>query len=307
MTRTISMTALSAATFCLLGCQALAQPPVPSLSPSKVDSLEETRAALAAGNDIDVVVESADEDNEGEDIAVRLDGTFSQGGLVTGHTQVAAIVKLDGNDVDVDEDGNFIIGFGRDHGPTAILSVEGENGQRDEIPLDIESRKWKESRITVTDSNKVNPYKEEDLAKIRADSAKKKQARRNRSTLSYWTKGFAWPADGCISSPFGYRRFVNGEPRRYHSGVDVAAPDGMSPMDYIGADVRAPADGYVRLAEDDMFFEGGLIFIDHGQKLETAVMHLSRVDVQAGDFVEQGQVIGAIGMTGRVTGPHLHW
>ncbi len=308
MTRTISLAAVSAATFCLLGCQAMAQPPVPSLSPSKSDALEETRAALAAGEVSDELDAVADAAEAGlETIPVRLDGVFSQGGMVTGKTEPGARVTLDGERVGVDEEGNFLIGFGRDHGPTAILAIEIPGGGRDEQALKIEPRTWLESRITITDTNKVNPYKKEGLDKIRADKKKKDDARAQRAVLAYWTDGFEWPADGCISSPFGYRRIVNGEPRRYHSGVDVAAPDGMDPSDYVGEDVLAPALGYVRLAEDDMFFEGGLIFLDHGQMLESALMHLSRVDVEPGELVEKGQVIGAIGSTGRSTGPHLHW
>lgn len=289
----------------LMGCQALAQPPVPSISPAKEEALEDTRAALSdegLQDAFDAVADSA----EGT-VETVLDGRLSQGGLITGTTAPGSSITLDGEAIPVDEDGRFLFGFGRDHGQSAVLVVTQPGQDPVERVLPIAPRTWKESRITVTDTNKVTPYKKADLDKIAVDTKKKNDARSARAVLAYWTTGFVWPTDGCVSSPFGYRRIVNGSPRRYHTGVDVAAPDGMSPMDYIGTDVRAPAPGYVRLADPDMFFEGGLVFIDHGQMLETAVMHLSSVDVEAGDYVEQGQKIGEVGMSGRVTGPHLHW
>ena len=99
---------------------------------------------------------------------------------------------------------------------------------------------------------------------------------------------------GPISGVFGSQRILNGEPKRPHSGVDVAA--------VTGTPVRAPASGIVTLAESDMYFEGGLILLDHGHWLESAFLHLSRIDVEPGQYVEKGDVIGAVGATGRVTG-----
>ena len=104
---------------------------------------------------------------------------------------------------------------------------------------------------------------------------------------------------GPISGVYGSQRFYNGEPRRPHYGLDIAAGE--------GALVRAPQAGTVRLAEPDMYFEGGLIFIDHGHSLISVLMHLSSVDVEAGMDVKQGDVVGKVGATGRVTGPHLDW
>ena len=104
---------------------------------------------------------------------------------------------------------------------------------------------------------------------------------------------------GRISGVFGSQRILNGEPKRPHSGVDVAVP--------AGTPVLAPAAGIVTLAENGMYFEGGLVLLDHGHWLESAFLHMSRVDVQPGQRVEKGDIIGAVGATGRATGPHLHW
>jgi murein DD-endopeptidase MepM/ murein hydrolase activator NlpD len=98
---------------------------------------------------------------------------------------------------------------------------------------------------------------------------------------------------------FGSQRILNGEPRQPHLGLDVAAP--------AGAPVRAPAAGRVTLAEPDLFLTGGTILLDHGHGLSSVFAHLSRLDVKAGDEVRQGDVIGAVGGTGRASGPHLHW
>ena len=301
--------------------------PPPSLSPKRVQVEEDATppAPVIAEDDDeadDVIPEQGDQadvgdgtgDQEPEDVAsagdpaeTPLEGFLRQGGLVTGKTRPGNRIRLDNREVAVDENGNFLFGFGRDHQSVARLTVILPSGREVSRTLPIEKVTWKESSIRV-DSSKVDGFTEEQLAKIQADKNLKTAARANMSDEALWVSGFEWPeATGCISSPFGYRRIVNGKPRRYHTGVDVAAPDGMSPTDYVGTPVYAPADGIITLAESDMYFEGGLVFIDHGQKLESALMHLSKVHVEAGESVSKGDLVGEIGSTGRVTGPHLHW
>ncbi len=106
------------------------------------------------------------------------------------------------------------------------------------------------------------------------------------------------PVNGRLSSPFGLRRFFNGEERNAHSGLDFAVPQGTP--------VKAPADGVITIVAD-YFFNGKTVFIDHGQGFITMYCHLSAFDVKAGDTVRRGQVVGRVGATGRATGPHLHW
>ena len=115
-----------------------------------------------------------------------------------------------------------------------------------------------------------------------------------------WRQRFVWPVTGRISGVFGSQRIYAGEPGAYHSGVDVARPE--------GTEIVAPADGVVILAAPSPFtLEGNLLMVDHGMGLNSAFLHLSRIDVTVGQAVKQGQKLGAIGMTGRATGPHLHW
>jgi murein DD-endopeptidase MepM/ murein hydrolase activator NlpD len=125
------------------------------------------------------------------------------------------------------------------------------------------------------------------------------KARTRRDNRTDWATGFTWPAQGRLSGFYGSQRVLNGEPRRPHFGVDVAAPTGTP--------VLAPAPGVVTLAEPDLFYSGGTLIIDHGQGLTSSFLHLSAVSVSVGDTVTTGDRIGAIGATGRASGPHLDW
>ena len=125
-------------------------------------------------------------------------------------------------------------------------------------------------------------------------------ARAIESPVEGWRQRLVWPVTGRISGLFGAQRIYRGEPGSYHSGVDVARPSGTP--------VVAPADGVVVLAAASPFtLEGNLLIIDHGMGLNSAFLHLSRIDVPVGTRVRQGQTVGAIGATGRASGPHLHW
>ncbi|MCE9648646.1 MAG: M23 family metallopeptidase [Parvibaculum sp.] len=228
---------------------------------------------------------------------VTLKGPVEQGALVIGKTEPGARVTLDGESVMVSRRGYFAIGFDRDHGPRARLVVASPGGTETK-DLKIAPRAWNVQSITGIAPKYVTPPPEQ-IERIKREQALKRAAR-PRDTDEDWFAGqFIWPSKGPISGVFGSQRIFNGEPRNPHYGVDVAAPK--------GAPVVAPADGIVRLAEPDMFFEGGLIFIDHGQGVFSQMMHMSRIDVKAGQHVTRGERIGAVGGTGRATGPHMHW
>jgi len=230
---------------------------------------------------------------------VQLSGRAAQGGLVFGQTAPGVRVRLDGVDVMVGADGRFVVGFGRDSALSALLRVTLPDGSDERIALKIEDREFPVQRIDGLDQSKVSGFTEEQLRKIAADQEKKKAARVTTDPSAHWADGFSWPAKGRISGVFGSQRILNGEPKTPHSGLDVAAPQGTL--------VVAPADGIVRLAEPDMYFEGGLVLLDHGHWVESAFLHLSRLDVTPGQAVRKGDPIGAVGATGRATGPHLHW
>ncbi len=230
---------------------------------------------------------------------VSLEGSFAQGGLLFGETEPGAEVRLDGDTVMVGDDGRFVVGFGRDSALTALLVVTLSDGAVERRAIELEDREFPVQRIDGLDQSKVSGFTPAQLEKIAADRVKKDAARETSQTAADWAEGFDWPVTGRISGVFGSQRILNGEPKRPHSGLDIAAPQGTP--------IRAPAPGVITLAEEGMYFEGGLVLLDHGHWLESAFLHLSRLDVEPGTRVEKGDVIGAVGATGRATGPHLHW
>ena len=165
------------------------------------------------------------------------------------------------------------------------------------LAFEVRDKTYETQRITIKDKRKVNPEKR-DLERIR------REQKQIGAALSHWSDGtevtldFLKPVNGPLSSPFGLRRYFNGQPRKPHSGLDIAAAE--------GAPISAPAPGTV-IDTGEFFFNGNTVFIDHGQGLITMYCHMSRIDVKPGQRVAAGEVIGAVGMTGRVTGPHLHW
>ncbi len=233
------------------------------------------------------------------EVPLRLEGHFTQGGLVIGHTRPQARVWMDGQRVMVAPDGSFLLGFTRDAKPEARLEIRLPDGERRVERIRVKQRRYRVQRIDGLPQRKVTPRSREDLARIRSDRAKVARARKRADPRTDFLGGFTWPVTGPISGVYGSQRILNGKPRRPHMGVDIARPSGTP--------VRAPADGVVTLAEPDMFFSGGTLFIDHGLGLSTSYLHLSRILVKVGDHVTRGQVVARIGSTGRATGPHLHW
>lgn len=155
-------------------------------------------------------------------------------------------------------------------------------------------------RINGLPQSQVSPTDPAVLEKIKADIALKTVGFASRIDSDGFRDGFAMPLKAWRQSArFGGQRILNGEPKTPHFGADLAAP--------VGARILAPAPGVVTLAKADMHFEGGLTMIDHGQGLISLYLHQSKILVTAGDSVVRGQTIGAVGVTGRTTGPHLCW
>ena len=223
-------------------------------------------------------------------------GRLAQGGISFWQTEPGSEVYIDKKPVQVDRDGHFVLGCERDFQGSAQLLVVFPDGEEYRRLVPVEEREFKISRIDGLPDNK---YTDEELDQIRKETAMKAEARSQRAKTSYWRAGFDWPVRGRISSKYGNQRILNGVPKRFHSGTDIAAPTGTP--------VYAPSTGKITLAQSDFYFEGGLILIDHGQEVESAMMHLSKVLVKPGQIVSKGEVIGADGSTGRSTGPHLHW
>ena len=229
---------------------------------------------------------------------LELQGQPVQGGLMQGRTDPGTEVTFDGRPVRISKDGVFLIGFGRDAPAQAKLVVTFTDGSREWRELKVGQRKYKIQRIDGLPPRKISPS-EEDLARIHRESASIKEARTKDDARTDFLKGFIWPAKGRISGVYGSQRILNGEPRRPHYGLDIAAP--------VGTLVVAPASGIVTLTHPDMFYSGGTLILDHGHGLSSTFIHLHRILVKEGQYVRQGDVIAEIGATGRVTGPHLDW
>ena len=227
-----------------------------------------------------------------------LEGNFQQGGLVLGSTDPGARVTLDGKPVRVSPSGRFLLGFGRDAPAEARLAVAYPDGSSETRRLAIAQRDYDVQRIDGLPPKMVTPPAEV-LARIGRENARIAEARAHDRPEALFERGFRWPARGRISGVYGSQRVLNGEPRRPHYGIDIAAPTGTP--------VIAPSDGVVALAEDDLYYTGGTIILDHGHGLSSAFLHLSEVQVAPGERVAQGQQIGTVGATGRATGPHLDW
>ncbi|UIJ45181.1 M23 family metallopeptidase [Sphingomonas cannabina] len=228
-----------------------------------------------------------------------LDGAMIQGGILRGTVPTGTTaLRFDGMPVPFAPDGRFLIAFDRDAGPSAALTATRSDGSVVTRALSVAPRDWQIERL-----NRLPrfPQPSPEFARRRpAELAQIAAARDRQTDAQGWRQQFIWPATGRISGRFGSQRIYKGEPGAYHSGVDVAKPE--------GAVVAAPADGVVILAADHPFtLEGNLLMIDHGMGLNSAFLHLSRIDVRVGDHVRQGQPIGRVGHTGRATGPHLHW
>lgn len=221
-----------------------------------------------------------------------------QGGMQWGEVQPGTPVTLDDEPLDVSDDGFFALAFHRDAPQTRTLKI----GDTCSMTLEIARRDYRIQRVEGVPQRTVTPP-DEDLERIRREREKVRAAKAQRLPRPDWLKqiegGFVWPATGPISGVYGSQRFYNGKPGSPHYGVDVAVPKGTA--------VRAPAAGRVTLAEPDLYYSGGTVILDHGYGLSSSFLHMSEVSVSVGDELKVGDLIGAVGATGRATGPHLDW
>ena len=180
-------------------------------------------------------------------------------------------------------------------GQAQITFVYG--GQNQTHTFEIVDKRYTEQRITLQNKEMVSPNPKQ-LERIRAESKRQRAIYATVSAPMDLSTGFSMPLEGITTSLYGHRRFFNDQPRSPHSGLDIAAPTGTP--------IVAPAQARVALV-DDLYYNGKSVFLDHGQGLITMYCHLSEQTVRTGELVQQDQVIGLVGATGRVTGPHLHW
>jgi len=220
--------------------------------------------------------------------------------MLWGQTSPTAEILFDDTQVPVLPDGHFFLGLGRDTPANVELVVEADQVCAQVVA--VAGRDYRVQRIEGVPQQTVTPS-DAHLERIRAERQKVRAAKARRLPLTAGLlalqQGFIWPVTGRISGVYGSQRIYNGTPGTPHYGVDVARPKGTP--------VLAPAAGEVTLAEPDLFYSGGTVILDHGYGFSSSFLHLSEVHVSVGDRLTAGDLIGAIGATGRATGPHLDW
>jgi murein DD-endopeptidase MepM/ murein hydrolase activator NlpD len=231
---------------------------------------------------------------------LTFDGELTQGGWIRGTAPGNSVsLTLDGTSVPLAPDGSFFAAFDRDAGASARLVAKLSDGRTVARDITVSPRAWNIERVNV--ARRSGGPTEAFMAIRRPELAQINAARAKDTGAGGWKQDFIWPVKGRISGRFGSQRIYRGEPGSYHSGIDIATGGSGTPF-------VAPADGVVILAAKAPFtLEGHLLMIDHGNGLNSAFLHCSAILVDVGDTVRQGQVIGRIGMSGRATGPHLHW
>ena len=227
-----------------------------------------------------------------------LKGSLIPGSLITGKVAPGSKINFHKKTVRVSPDGTFILGFGRNAKLTQSIEILDPNGFTYTQNIKLKKRTYNITRIDGLPGRKVTPNPK-DVKRIKANNAGIARVRQLDTKTQNFLNGFQWPILGRISGVYGSQRVLNGKPRRPHNGVDIAAPKGST--------VLATATGTIALVHQDMFYSGKTVMIDHGHGLSSIYIHMSEILVKQGQLVTKGEAIGAVGMTGRATGPHLHW
>lgn len=231
-------------------------------------------------------------------LGIVLPTSVSQGAMVIGKVPAGSVVRYADHDLRVTPYGSVVFGVGRDEKGPLQVSVQAPNAPAKIIAIAVTPRDWPIEHINGVPPATVNPPKAI-AERIQREQARVVAVRSRDDERSGFAQAFIWPIKGRISGRFGNQRVYNGTPKSPHSGMDIAVPTGTP--------VKAPADGVITFADPGLYLTGGTVVLDHGHGISSNFLHLSRIDVKVGDSVKQGDVIAAVGATGRVTGPHLHW
>ena len=227
--------------------------------------------------------------------AVEFQGKFIQGHFIIGKTEPDTKVLIGKKEVKVSKNGYFVFGIDRDR-KFDVLITKILNGNKEKIIKKVFKRKYKIQRIDGLDESKVTPP-EEVYKRIKEENNRIGEARAINSDLVFFKDKFIMPVEGITTGVYGSQRILNGKPKWPHYGIDIAAKQGTN--------IKSSGTGVVTMAEDDLYYTGGTIIMDHGHGISTIYSHLETVIVSVGDKINQGDIIGTVGSTGRSTGPHL--
>ena len=227
--------------------------------------------------------------------AIEFKGKFLQGHYIVGITDPSAKIMVDKKEVKVSKDGYFVFGLDRDR-KFDLTITKIINGKKEIITKQVLKRKYNIQRIDGLDEKKVTPP-ESVYKRIKEENNKIGEARSINSDLPFFKNQFIMPVEGIISGVYGSQRILNGKPKWPHYGIDIAAKQGTM--------IKSSGSGIITMAENDLYYTGGTIIMDHGHGISTIYSHLETVMVSVGDQINQGDIIGTVGSTGRSTGPHL--
>ena len=223
----------------------------------------------------------------------KIFGCFCEGGVILGKVKKNDFIKIGNKKLDVFDSGEFIFAFGRKHKSQVIINYNDITKT-----YDVKKKKYKIERISGLPKGKVEPSKE-DLERIRTDNKKITDSKKIGEFEKIFDEKFIMPVDGRLTGFFGSQRILNEKPKRPHYGIDIAQKK--------GSPIIAPSSGRVKLVAKNMFFTGNTVILDHGLGLISIFAHMDKILVSEGQYVEISEKIGSVGMTGRATGPHLHW
>ena len=227
--------------------------------------------------------------------AVEFKGKFLQGHFIIGITDPSSKIIIDKKEVRVSKDGYFVFGIDRDR-KFDVTITKVFDGKKEKFIKKVLKRKYNIQRIDGLEESKVTPP-ESVYKRIKKENNKIGEARAINSNLPFFKDQFIMPVKGIISGVYGSQRILNGKPKWPHYGIDIAANQ--------GTEIKSSATGVVTMAEDDLYYTGGTVIMDHGHGISTIYSHLETVLVSVGDKINQGDIIGTVGSTGRSTGPHL--
>tara|TARA_B100000902_G_scaffold188436_1_gene180336 strand:+ start:20 stop:820 length:801 start_codon:yes stop_codon:yes gene_type:complete len=227
--------------------------------------------------------------------AIEFKGKFIQGHYIIGITDPSTQIIIDKKEIKVSKDGYFVFGIDRDRKFDLTIS-KIKDGKKEKIIKKVLKRKYNIQRIDGLEESKVTPP-ESVYKRIKKENNKIGEARAINSDLSFFKNQFIMPVEGIISGVYGSQRILNGKPKWPHYGIDIAAKQGTM--------IKSSGSGVVTMAEEDLYYTGGTIIMDHGHGISTIYSHLETVIVSVGDKINQGDIIGTVGSTGRSTGPHL--
>ena len=227
--------------------------------------------------------------------AIEFQGKFIQGHFILGKTNPKAKIIVGKKEVKISKDGFFVFGIDRDR-KFDLTFTKILNEKKTIITKTVLKRKYNIQRIDGLEESKVTPP-ESVYKRIKKENNAIGEARAINSDLNFFKDKFIMPVEGIISGVYGSQRILNGKPKWPHYGIDIAAKQGTM--------IKSSGAGVVTMAEDDLYYTGGTIIMDHGHGISTIYSHLENILVSVGDKINQGDVIGTVGSTGRSTGPHL--